>query len=64
MGISGFSKSQGSLTDDQPNIISREQTTMWITNAIAGAEEVQKLDPEDYLSAFTLGQAYHLLDKM
>ena len=36
---------------------------MWITNAIAGAEEVQKLYPEDYHSAFTLGQAYHLLDK-
>jgi len=64
IGISDFSKSQGSLADDQPNIISREQTTMWITNAIAGAEEVQKLDPEDYHSAFILGQAYHLLDKM
>ena len=64
IGISDFSKSQGSLTDDQPDIISREQTTMWITNAIAGAEEVQKLDPEDYHSAFILGQAYHLLDKI
>jgi tetratricopeptide (TPR) repeat protein len=64
MGINDFSKSQGSLTDDQPDTISREQTTVWITNAIAGAEEVQKLDPEDYHSAFTLGQAYHLLDKI
>ena len=64
MAIIGISKGQGSITEDPPNTFSREQTTMWITNAIAGAEEVQKLNPGDYHSAFTLGQAYHLFDKM
>ena len=65
MAVISISKDQESITEDQPNTISREQqTTMLITSAIAGAEEVQKLDPGDYYSAFTLGQAYHLLDKM
>jgi len=63
MAIIGFNRGQGSITEDRPNIFTREQTTMWIKSAIAGAEEVQKLYPGDYHSAFTLGQAYHLLDK-
>ncbi|MCP4269441.1 MAG: hypothetical protein GY777_28370, partial [Candidatus Brocadiaceae bacterium] len=63
MAVIGVSKSQGNIAEGQSRIYSREQITMWITNAIAGAEEVQKLYPEDYHSAFTLGQAYHLLDK-
>jgi len=40
----------------------QEQTTMWLANTIVGAKEVQRLYPKDYRSAFTLGQAYHLLD--
>jgi tetratricopeptide (TPR) repeat protein len=34
----------------------------WLTNTIIGAMELQRLYPKDYRSAFTLGQAYHLLD--
>jgi tetratricopeptide (TPR) repeat protein len=34
----------------------------WLTNTIIGAVELQRLYPGDYRSAFTLGQAYHLLD--
>ncbi len=64
MAIIGFNKEKESVTEDRPNIFSREQTTMWIKSTIAGAEEVQKRYPRDYHSAFTLGQAYHLLDKM
>jgi tetratricopeptide (TPR) repeat protein len=40
----------------------QEQTTMWLANTIIGAKELQRLYPKDYRSAFTLGQAYHLLD--
>ncbi|MBO1224701.1 MAG: O-antigen ligase family protein [Candidatus Scalindua sediminis] len=41
----------------------QEQATMWwLTNTIIGAMELQRLYPKDYRSAFTLGQAYHLLD--
>ena len=64
MAIIGFNKGQGSITGDRTNIFTREQTTMLIESAIAGAEEVQGLYPGDYHSAFTLGQAYHLLDKI
>jgi len=64
MAAIGFSKYNGGDTEGMTDIFSREQTTMWFTNAIDGAEKVQKLYPEDYHSAFTLGQAYHLLDKM
>ena len=64
MAIIGISKDSERITDDQTNIFSRRQTTMWFANAITGAEEVQKLYPRDYHSAFTLGQAYNLLDKM
>jgi len=63
MAVIGNSKGQGSITEGQQNVFSREQTRMWISNAIAGAEEVQRLDPGDFHSAVTLGQAYHLLDK-
>ena len=35
---------------------------MCLANTIVGAKEVQRLYPKDYRSAFTLGQAYHLLD--
>jgi tetratricopeptide (TPR) repeat protein len=64
MALIGISKDQRSITEGQTHIYSREQISMWITNAIAGAEEVQKLYPGDSHSAFTLGQAYHLLDKI
>ncbi len=40
----------------------QEQTAMWLANTIIGAKETQRLYPKDYRSAFTLGQAYHLLD--
>ncbi len=40
----------------------QEQTAMWLANTIIGAKEMQRLYPKDYRSAFTLGQAYHLLD--
>jgi tetratricopeptide (TPR) repeat protein len=63
MAVIGISKGLKSTAEGQTRIYSREQTTMWITNAIAGAEKVQKLYPDDYPSAFTLGRAYHLLDK-
>ena len=46
------------------DIFSSKQTAMWFAKAIDGAEQVQKLYPRDYHSAFTLGQAYHLLDTM
>jgi tetratricopeptide (TPR) repeat protein len=72
MAINGISKDRERITDGQTNIFparigpggSRSQTTMWFANAITGAEEVQKLYPRDYHSAFTLGQAYNLLDRM
>jgi tetratricopeptide (TPR) repeat protein len=35
---------------------------MWLANTIIGAMELHRLYPKDYRSAFTLGQAYHLLD--
>ncbi len=44
--------------------ITNEQTRVLITNAITGAEGVQKLCPEDFHSAFTLGQAYYFFEKM
>ncbi|HDY67315.1 MAG TPA: tetratricopeptide repeat protein, partial [Candidatus Scalindua sp.] len=40
----------------------QEQATMWLANTIIWATELQRLYPKDYRSAFTLGQAYHLLD--
>jgi tetratricopeptide (TPR) repeat protein len=46
----------------RPHSGGQEQTTMWLANTIVGAKEVQRLYPKDYRSAFTLGQAYHLLD--
>jgi hypothetical protein len=45
-----------------PGLSTQEQTVMWLTNTIIGAKETQRLYPQDYRSAFTLGQAYHLLD--
>ncbi len=60
----GVSKESERGTEGMPDIFSREQTTMWFANTIEGAEIVQRLYPRDYHSAFTLGQAYHLLDKM
>ncbi|MCP5002791.1 MAG: hypothetical protein GY941_02400, partial [Planctomycetes bacterium] len=44
-----------------PESFTNEQATLWLNNTILGAEEVQKLYPNDYRSAFTLGQAYHTL---
>ena len=64
MAAIGTSKDPESIMEGLPDIFSREQTTMWFANAIDGAETVQKLYPKDYHSAFTLGQAYHLLDKI
>jgi len=57
-------KDNKKIAEELPNLFSREQTTMWFAKAIYGAEKVQKLYPRDYHSAFTLGQAYHFLDKM
>jgi tetratricopeptide (TPR) repeat protein len=64
MAVIGISKDPEIITEGLPDIFSPEQTTMWFANTIDGAEIVQKLYPEDYHSAFTLGQAYHLLDKI
>jgi tetratricopeptide (TPR) repeat protein len=48
---------------DLPGFSTQEQATMWwLENTIIGAMELQRLYPGDYRSAFTLGQAYHLLD--
>jgi len=60
----GSNKDRKKITEGLPNLFSREQTTMWFAKAIDGAEKVQKLYPRDYHSAFTLGQAYHILDKI
>ena len=60
----GVNKDSNKITEGLENIFSREQTAMWFANAIGGAEQVQKLYPRDYHSAFTLGQAYNLLDKI
>ncbi|HJO55380.1 MAG TPA: hypothetical protein QF423_01770 [Candidatus Scalindua sp.] len=59
----GANKGSKEIADELANIFSREQTTIWFTKAINGAEKIQKLYPRDYHSAFTLGQAYHILDK-
>jgi len=64
MAAIGIGKDSERNTEGMPDIFSREQITMWFANAIDGAEVVQKLYPRDYHSAFTLGQAYHLLDKI
>ena len=64
MAAIGTSKDPESIMEGLPDIFSHEQTTMWFANAIDSAETVQKLYPRDYHSAFTLGQAYHLLDKI
>ncbi len=60
----GVNKDRNKITEGLENIFSREQTKMWFVKAIDGAEQVQKLYPRDYHSAFTLGQAYNLLDKI
>ena len=60
----GISKDPERITEGMPDIFSHEQTTMWFAKSIDGAEIVQRLYPGDYHSAFTLGQAYHLLDKI
>ena len=60
----GAKKDSKEIAEELPNIFSRKQTTIWFTKAIDGADKVQKLYPRDYHSAFTLGQAYHILDKV
>ena len=60
----GAKKDSKEIAEELPNIFSRKQTTIWFTKAIDGADKVQKLYPRDYHSAFTLGQAYHILDKI
>ncbi|MDR4496450.1 MAG: O-antigen ligase family protein [Candidatus Scalindua sp.] len=47
-----------------PESFTLEQAMLWLTHTITGAKEVQKLYPEDYRSAFTLGQAYHILGEI
>jgi tetratricopeptide (TPR) repeat protein len=64
MAETGVNKESKKITEGLPDLFSREQTTMWFAKAIDGAEQVQKLYPRDYHSAFTLGQAYHILDKI
>jgi tetratricopeptide (TPR) repeat protein/O-antigen ligase len=64
MAETGSNKDSKKITEGLPNLFSREQTTMWFVKAIDGAEKVQKFYPRDYHSAFTLGQAYHILDKI
>ena len=51
-------------TKNMPGNYTHEQVTSWLTNAINGAEKVQRLYPGDYSSASTLGQAYYFLDKI
>ena len=60
----GVNKDSKEITEGLTDIFSREQITMWFAKAIDGSEQVQKLYPRDYHSAFTLGQSYHLLDKI
>jgi tetratricopeptide (TPR) repeat protein len=64
MAAIGISKESERDTEGMPEVFSREQTIMWFANAIEGAEQVQNFYTRDYHSAFTLGQAYHLLDKI
>jgi tetratricopeptide (TPR) repeat protein len=64
MAETGVNKDSKKIEEGLPSLFSREQTTMWFAKAIDGAEQVQKLYPRDYHSAFTLGQAYHILDKI
>ena len=64
MAETGVNKDSKEITEGLTDIFSREQTTMWFAKAIDGSEQVQKLYPRDYHSAFTLGQSYHLLDKI
>ena len=59
----GENKESKKTTVGMEDIFSREQTTIWFAKAIDGAEQVQKLYPNDYHSAFTLGRAYHILSK-
>lgn len=65
MAVDGLNESR---EDDKNNkavsqaVSRRKDATNWLTNSIDGAMKVQKLYPKDYLSAFTLGQAYHVLD--
>jgi len=60
----GTNKNNKEIAEELPNLFSREQTSAWFAKAIEGAERVQKLYPGDYHSAFALGQAYHILDKI
>lgn len=60
----GANKDSKEIAEGLPNIFSCEQTTIWFTKAIDGADKVQKLYPRDYHSAFMLGQAYYILDKV
>ncbi len=57
----GANKDSKEIAEGLPDIFSREQTTIWFTKAIDGADKVQKLYPRDYHSAFMLGQTYHIL---
>ncbi len=52
------------INEDIPDYFTKEQATIWLTNAIVGSKEVQKLYPRDYHSAFTLGHAYHIIDRV
>ncbi|GAX62749.1 hypothetical protein SCALIN_C43_0002 [Candidatus Scalindua japonica] len=64
MAESCVNKESKEITKDLPGIYSSKQTSAWFTKAINGAKQVRKLYPGDYHSAFTLGQAYHILDRI
>lgn len=64
MAAISLSKNRERATENMPDIFSRNQTAVWLSSTIDGAEKVQRLYPMDYHSAFTLGQAYRLLDKI
>lgn len=64
MAETGVKQEKKNPAEELTNIFSREQTTIWFAKAIDGSEQIQKLYPNDYHSAFNLGQAYHLLSKM
>ncbi|MFQ5965421.1 MAG: O-antigen ligase family protein [Candidatus Scalinduaceae bacterium] len=64
MAVTNLNKKSDITAEESPVSFSREQAVMWLTKTIIGANEVQKLFPMDYRSAFTLGQAYHVLNNI
>ena len=62
MAVAGLNEEYGGNRENTPDFFKRDHAPIWLTNTIMGAKAVQKLYPHDYNSAFTLGQAYHILD--